>query len=100
MQGAAVRSDIARVFYQLVIASRFFCAVALAGSAVACRSDTTPDLSRLHASGMEEAHTPPVILIPGALGSRLLDKHKRSEGMAGIDAATVGRFQTRPGTSL
>jgi pimeloyl-ACP methyl ester carboxylesterase len=28
---------------------------------------------------MEEARTPPVILIPGALGSRLFDKHKRSE---------------------
>jgi pimeloyl-ACP methyl ester carboxylesterase len=51
----------------------------LAGSAVACHSDTTPDLARLYASGMEEARTPPVILIPGALGSRLLDKHERRE---------------------
>jgi hypothetical protein len=28
---------------------------------------------------MEEAGTPPVILIPGVLGSRLLDKPKRTE---------------------
>ena len=74
-----MRSDIARVLHHVVIASRCFCAVVLAGSAVACHSDTTPDLSRLYASGMEEARTPPVILIPGALGSRLFDKHKRSE---------------------
>jgi hypothetical protein len=74
-----VRSDTARVLYHVVIASRFFCAVVLTGSAVACHSDTTPDLSRLYASGMEEARTPPVILIPGALGSRLFDKRKRSE---------------------
>jgi hypothetical protein len=79
MRGAAVRSATARVLYHLVIALRFFCAVVLAGSAVACHSDTTPDLSRLYASGMEEARTPPVILIPGALGSRLFDEHKRSE---------------------
>jgi len=79
MRGAAVRSDIARVLYHVVIASRCIWAVVLAGSAVACHSDTTPDLSRLYASGMEEARTPPVILIPGTLGSRLFDKHKRSE---------------------
>src|SRR4029077_12367774 len=79
MRGAALRSDRARVFYHLVIASRFFCAIVLAGSAVACHSDTTPDLRRLYASGMEEVRTPPGILIPGALGSRLFDKHKRNE---------------------
>jgi pimeloyl-ACP methyl ester carboxylesterase len=53
--------------------------VLLAGSAVACHTDTTPDLARLYASGVEEARTPPVILIPGALGSRLLDTQKRRE---------------------
>ncbi len=68
-----MRSDIARVLYHVVIASRCIWAVVLAGSAVACHSDTTPDLSRLYASGMEEARTPPVILIPGTLGSRLFD---------------------------
>ena len=62
-----------------MIASRRIWAVVLAGSAVACHSDTAPDLARLYASGMEEARTPPVILIPGALGSRLFDKHKGSE---------------------
>jgi len=63
-----------------MIALRCICAAAvLAGSAVACHSDTAPDLSRLYASGMEQARTPPVILIPGVLGSRLFDKHKRSD---------------------
>src|ERR1700720_180505 len=79
MRGAAMRSDIARVLRHAVIAARLFWAVVLTGSAVACHSDPTPDLSRLYASGMEEGRTPPVILIPGALGSRLFDKHKRSE---------------------
>jgi len=62
-----------------MIALRFIWAVALAGSLVACHSDSAPDLSRLYASGMEEARTPPVILIPGVLGSRLFDKNKRTE---------------------
>jgi pimeloyl-ACP methyl ester carboxylesterase len=62
-----------------MIALRFIWAVALAGSVVACHSDSAPDLSRLYASGMEEAHTPPVILIPGVLGSRLFDKNKGTE---------------------
>ena len=62
-----------------MIASRRIWALVLAGSAVACHNDTAPDLSRLYASGMEEARTPPVILIPGALGSRLLDKHEHRE---------------------
>jgi hypothetical protein len=79
MRGAAVRSDMARFLHHVVIGLRYFLAVLVAGLAVACHSDTTPDLSRLYASGMEEAGTPPVILIPGVLGSRLIDKHKRSE---------------------
>ena len=62
-----------------MIALRRIWAVVLAGAAVACHSDTTPDLSRLYASGMEEARTAPVILIPGALGSRLLDKRNGRE---------------------
>src|SRR5215467_9141866 len=51
----------------------------LAGLAVACHSDTAPDLGRLYASGLEQARTPPVILIPGALGSRLLDRRNGTE---------------------
>ena len=54
-------------------------AVVLAGLAVACHSDTAPDLGRLYASGLEQARTPPVILIPGALGSRLLDQRNGAE---------------------
>ena len=54
-------------------------AVVLAGLAVACHSDTAPDLGRLYASGLEQARTPPVILIPGALGSRLLDRRNGTE---------------------
>lgn len=38
-----------------------------------CRGGLRPDLGRLYASGMEETITPPVILIPGILGSRLFD---------------------------
>jgi pimeloyl-ACP methyl ester carboxylesterase len=63
----------------MMIALRFIWAVALVASVVACHSDTAPDLSRLYASGMEEARTPPVILIPGVLGSRLFDKNKHTE---------------------
>src|SRR5258708_38341578 len=62
-----------------MIALRCIWAAVLAGSAVACHSDTAPDLRRLYASGMEQARTPPVILIPGVLGSRRFDKHKRSD---------------------
>jgi pimeloyl-ACP methyl ester carboxylesterase len=43
----------------------------LAALAVGCHSDKAPDLSRLYASGMEQVRTPPVIVIPGTLGSRL-----------------------------
>src|SRR6201981_2476132 len=93
MRGAAVRSDIARVLHHVMIASRYLWAVVLAGSAVACHSDTTPDLSRLYSSGMEEARTPPVILIPGALGSRLFDKHKRSEVWPGSTLRLVSGSQ-------
>ena len=67
----------------LRVALRFICAVALAGSVVACHSDAAPDLSRLYASGMEETRTPPVILIPGVLGSRLFDKNNGTETWPG-----------------
>jgi len=60
-------------------ASKRTWAVVLAGLAVACHSDTAPDLGRLYASGLEQARTPPVILIPGALGSRLFDKRNGTE---------------------
>jgi len=62
-----------------MVALRFIWAVALAGSVAACHSDPAPDLSRLYAFGMEEARTPPVILIPGVLGSRLFDKNNGTE---------------------
>jgi pimeloyl-ACP methyl ester carboxylesterase len=62
-----------------MIASSRILSVLLVLLTVACHSDNAPDLGRLYASGMEEARTPPVILIPGALGSRLLDKHTGSE---------------------
>jgi pimeloyl-ACP methyl ester carboxylesterase len=54
-------------------------AVVFAGMVVACHSDKAPDLGRLYASGMEQARTPPVILIPGALGSRLRDNRNGAE---------------------
>jgi pimeloyl-ACP methyl ester carboxylesterase len=62
-----------------MVALRCIWALVLAGSVVACHSDTAPDLSRLYASGMEEERAPPVILIPGVLGSRLVDKNTRTE---------------------
>jgi pimeloyl-ACP methyl ester carboxylesterase len=62
-----------------MVVLRFFWAAALAGSIAACHSDTGPDLSRLYGSGMEQARAPPVILIPGVLGSRLFDKSNRTE---------------------
>ena len=58
---------------------RWIWAIALVASAAACHREATPDLSRLYASGMESPRTPPVILIPGVLGSRLVDKSKRTE---------------------
>ena len=65
---------------------RFIWAAALAGSIAACHRDAGPDLSRLYASGMEAARTPPVILIPGVLGSRLFDTNKRTEIWPGSTA--------------
>ena len=57
-----------------MIGARHIGAAGLAALAIACHSDPGPDLSRLYASGVEQGGTPPVILVPGALGSRLLDK--------------------------
>lgn len=39
----------------------------------------TPDLRRLYASGMERVHVPPVIIIPGILGSRLRERASGQE---------------------
>jgi pimeloyl-ACP methyl ester carboxylesterase len=38
-----------------------------------------PDLRRLYASGMERAPVPPVIIVPGILGSRLRDRRSGRE---------------------
>jgi len=63
----------------MMLAARSALAMVLCGLAAACHSDSAPDLGRLYASGMEPARTPPVILIPGALGSRLLDSRNGTE---------------------
>src|SRR5271156_2782803 len=59
-------------------------AVCLAG--IACvaalglfHQTRVPDLRRLYASGMEPVREPPVIIIPGILGSRLRDRASGSE---------------------
>ncbi len=39
----------------------------------------TPDLRRLYASGMEVAEVPPVIIVPGILGSRLRERKSGRE---------------------
>jgi pimeloyl-ACP methyl ester carboxylesterase len=59
-------------------ASRCASGVLLAALA-ACHSDAAPDLGRLYASGMEQVRTPPVIVIPGVLGSRLRDARTGTE---------------------
>ena len=48
-------------------------ALAVLGGAQLWRS-RAPDLRRLYASGMERARVPPVIIIPGILGSRLRER--------------------------
>jgi len=50
-----------------------FTAIAVFAGAQLLRS-RAPDLHRLYASGMERAQVPPVILIPGILGSRLRER--------------------------
>jgi len=53
-------------------------AVAALGGAQVWRS-RAPDLRRLYASGMERARVPPVIIIPGILGSRLRERSSGHE---------------------
>jgi pimeloyl-ACP methyl ester carboxylesterase len=48
-------------------------AIAVLGGAQLLRS-RAPDLHRLYASGMERVQVPPVIIIPGILGSRLRER--------------------------
>jgi hypothetical protein len=51
-------------------------AIAMLGGAQLLQS-RAPDLRRLYASGMERGHVPPVIIIPGILGSRLRERGGR-----------------------
>jgi pimeloyl-ACP methyl ester carboxylesterase len=51
-------------------------AIATLGGAQLLQS-RAPDLRRLYASGMERGHVPPVIIIPGILGSRLRERGGR-----------------------
>lgn len=44
---------------------------------VGCAAGGQPDLARLYASSQSNRHQPPVILIPGIMGSRLADAHNR-----------------------
>jgi pimeloyl-ACP methyl ester carboxylesterase len=53
-------------------------AIAVLGGAQLWRS-RAPDLHRLYASGMEPARVPPVIIIPGILGSRLRERSSGRE---------------------
>ncbi len=48
-------------------------AIAALGGAQLLQS-RAPDLRRLYASGMERGQVPPVIIIPGILGSRLRER--------------------------
>src|SRR5271156_6055039 len=53
-------------------------AIAALGGAQLWRS-RAPDLRRLYASGMERVKVPPVIIIPGILGSRLRERSSGHE---------------------
>ena len=60
--------------------------IALAGVALAgvlgisaLWQSRTPDLRRLYASGMERVQVPPVIIVPGILGSRLRERKSGRE---------------------
>jgi pimeloyl-ACP methyl ester carboxylesterase len=53
-------------------------AIAVLGGAQLLRS-RAPDLRRLYASGMEPAQVPPVIIVPGILGSRLRERSSGRE---------------------
>ncbi|HEY8053609.1 MAG TPA: hypothetical protein VIE42_12500, partial [Steroidobacteraceae bacterium] len=50
--------------------------VTLAGALLvfALWQSRAPDLQRLYASGMERVQVPPVIIVPGILGSRLRER--------------------------
>ncbi|HMD28444.1 MAG TPA: hypothetical protein VKH13_07740, partial [Steroidobacteraceae bacterium] len=60
-----------RAVWTLTIAG--FLGVGALGGAQLWRS-RAPDLRRLYASGMERVRVPPVIIIPGILGSRLRER--------------------------
>jgi len=70
----------------------------LAGLAVACHSDTAPDLSRLYASGMEQARTAARHFDSRSSCSRLFDKHKRSDVWPGSTLHLLAG-SNRPGTN-
>ncbi len=51
--------------------------LALALVLAACASPTVPDLERLYRTARRNPEQPPLILIPGVLGSRLEDSRGR-----------------------
>ena len=65
------------------IESRLGVTLLLAVLLAACHEKVAPDLARLYATGTEQTLTPPVILIPGILGSRLFDKASGAERLPG-----------------
>jgi len=50
-----------------------------------CERRATPDLRRLYETGMEQRHIPPVIIVPGILGSKLRDRRTGEEVWPGSD---------------
>ena len=65
-----------RAFWSAAIAG--IAVIAALGAAQLWRS-RAPDLRRLYASGMEQVRVPPVIIIPGILGSRLRERRSGHE---------------------
>ena len=66
-----------RITVRAILVSCALVAVALTAATLLRRG--APDLHRLYASGMEHNSAPPVIIIPGILGSRLRDRRTHRE---------------------
>ncbi len=59
------------------------CLVVLACIAVACTTASKPDLRRLYAMRASYAEQPPLIVIPGIMGSELVDRESGAEAWPG-----------------
>jgi len=82
-----IRRPIARGAHLLVIAATA-AAVAVAG----CAQLDKPDLERLYASATEGSGQPPVVIIPGLMGTRLEDARGREVWIGSLRRALWSRY--------